>query len=510
MAMKEGKGRRGAGLARAVARRLPSGQQGLAVQAGEVTPWAGGASGVPGVARILLAGLLLLGALPASAQEAPLRLSVGEAVERALEGDETVRLAAARRDLAGAQVVQARSEALPRLSGSVGYNRTLASIFDGFSLGGGGENGEEPGNGGGDEGEDFQLPFGQRNAWTAALSISQPLFSRRIGGALRVAREVRQVAELGVQDARVAVAYETRSAYFQVLLAREFLAIARESHALASAQLDEVVLQRQQGVVSDFEELQARVERDNLEPTVLEAENGLRLAELQLRRLVGVAPEAPMELTTPLSTELVDVDREALREVVLQRPALQALDRTVEARRQAIGIASAGRIPSVTGVANFGYQAFPGQFTPFDADWRRDWSLGFQVSVPVFDGLQTRGAIEQARAELLQAELERSRARSGAVLELESALADLDGALARSRARRSTVDQARRALELAELRFSSGLATTLDVSSTRLLLEQARVNEVQALHDYINALARLERVTGGIVPLLDARLSGGN
>src|SRR5690606_27942451 len=121
-------------------------------------------------------------------------------------------------------------------------------------------------------------------------------------------------------------------------------------------------------------------------------------------------------------------------------------------------------------------------FTPIDATWRRDWTLGFQVSIPLFDGLRTRGAVDQAEVEVRQAELQRSRARSGASLDVESALAQLDGALARSRARRSTVEQARRALELAELRFSSGMATQLDVSNSRLLLEQARVNEVQALH----------------------------
>src|SRR5690606_12136671 len=119
------------------------------------------------------------------------------------------------------------------------------------------------------------------------------------------------------------------------------------------------------------------------------------------------------------------------------------------------------RLPSLSGVANFGYQAFPGSFAPFDATWRRDWTLGFQISIPVFDGFRTRGAIAQAEVEIRQAELERDEARSGASLELESALAALDGALARSRARRSTVEQAQRALELAELRFAAGTATQL-------------------------------------------------
>jgi outer membrane protein TolC len=44
------------------------------------------------------------------------------------------------------------------------------------------------------------------------------------------------------------------------------------------------------------------------------------------------------------------------------------------------------------------------------------------------------------------------------------------------------VAQAERALELAELRFRTGLSTQLDISNARLLLQQARVNEAQALY----------------------------
>jgi outer membrane protein len=100
--------------------------------------------------------------------------------------------------------------------------------------------------------------------------------------------------------------------------------------------------------------------------------------------------------------------------------------------------------------------------------------------------------------------------QQGLELELEAALGEFDAARAQIEARRATVAQAQRALELVELRFSSGLATQLDVSSSRLLLQQARVNEAQALYGYVDALARLERVSGGSVPLLQSRLPGGD
>jgi outer membrane protein len=212
-----------------------------------------------------------------------------------------------------------------------------------------------------------------------------------------------------------------------------------------------------------------------------------------------------MALLTPLAPRVADVDRAALRETLERRPALRALD-AVSAREGAVRIARAERLPSVGAAGNFFFQAFPSGVAPFDTDWRRDWSVAVQMSVPVFDGFRIRGQVQQAQVELQLAQLQRAQVAEALELELEAALGEFDAARAQIEARRATVAQARRALELAELRYRSGLATQLEISSARLMLEQARVNEAQALYNYVNALARLERASGGEVPLVQPRL----
>jgi outer membrane protein len=454
------------------------------------------------MASVLLCFLAMSGA-PGAAQEPPVRLSVEEAVRRAVDRSEEVQVAQAQQALAESQVVQARAGALPQVNASLVYNRTLASIFEGLTLpigGGEGEGGENP---------FAALPFGQPNTWIASLQLSQPLYSGgRVGAALEIARHVRRAAALEVEEAEADIALQVRNAYFQTVLADRLVAITREAYELADAQLRQVELFRQQGTASEFDLLRARVERDNLEPSIVEAENARRLSELNLKRLLNIPAEQTVALTTPLEPALLQVDREALRASLERRAALQALDAAVAAREGAVRIARAGRLPTVGANANFSYQAFPTEILPLDADWRRDWGLGFQVSVPVFDGFRTRGQVQQARAELTQAQLQREQVRQGLELELEAALGEFDAALAQIEARRATVAQARRALELAELRFRTGLSTQLEVSNARLLLEQARVNEAQALYNYVNALARLERSSGGEARLLDARLPG--
>jgi outer membrane protein len=439
---------------------------------------------------------------PGAATGDTLRLNLSAAVSRGTELNEQVRMTRAAREVAEGQVVQARAGALPQVNGILAYNRALASLFEGINFG------FPPG----DDGEPAEnpfaaLPFGQANTWNAALSITQPLYAAgRISTGLDIARQVRRATELEIVEAETEIALQVRQAYFLAVLADEFVGIAREAYALAGAQLAQVELFRQQGTASEFDVLRARVERDNLEPQIVEAENARRLAELNLKRLTHIPADQPVALVTPLDPRLADVDRAALRESLARRPALQALEAVTSAREGAVRIAQADRLPSVSTSANFSFQAFPSQLHPFDTDWRRDWNVGLQVSIPIFDGFRTGGRVQQARAELTQTQLQRDQVRRGLELELEAALGEFDAARAQIEARRATVAQARRALELAELRFRSGLATQLDISSARLMLEQARVNEVQALFNYMNALARLERVSGGEIPLVAQRL----
>jgi outer membrane protein len=433
------------------------------------------------------------------------RLTLQDAVSRAVRESEEVQAARVQRSMADAQIVQARAGALPQISGGVVYNRTLASIFDNIRFDPDPEPGEDP-----PPNPFAALPFGQANTWNASLQIAQPLYTGgRVGTALEISRNVRSAADLQIEEAEAEIALQVRSAYFQIVLAEQMVGIAREAFRFADETLRQVELFRQQGTASEFDVLRASVDRDNLEPGIVEAQNARRLAELNLKRLINLPADLPIATATPLDPIVSEVDRTALQAALERRPALRALDEEVAARGGAVRIARADRLPSIGAAGNFAYQAFPSQLTPFDTDWRRDWSLSLQASIPIFNGLRTQGQIDQARAELRLAELQRVQTRQGLELELEAVLGEFDAARAQIDARRATVGQAVRALELAELRFRSGLATQLDISNARLLLQQARVNEAQSLFNYVNALARLERVSGGEIPLVQPRLVAG-
>ena len=111
------------------------------------------------------------------------------------------------------------------------------------------------------------------------------------------------------------------------------------------------------------------------------------------------------------------------------------------------------------------------------------------MSWPVFQGLRTKGNIDLAQAQALIADLDVRRAREQASVDISRARAELARARAVSSARESTVREAEEAFELANLRFSRGIGTQLEVSDAQLALLTARSTEARATFDLFLAVA---------------------
>ncbi|NJD19025.1 MAG: TolC family protein [Gemmatimonadetes bacterium] len=452
-----------------------------------------------------------------------LSLSLGDAVSRALRESEEIARARASLEVAESQVTQATSGALPQINSNVAYNRAVKTIFDDMGAMPTVDDADIPP--AFDESktpkERFDLlsdlmatnfvsalfaglPFGRKNTYVASLSLSQPLYvGGKVGAALKVARHYRAVARIQVDETEADLVLQVRSAYLNASLAGRLVRIARESRRIAEAHYQQVEDFRAAGTASEFDLLRARVDLENRDPVVVQAEDGERLALLELKRLVNVPADQPVRLTSAPDPDVVEVDEAELHRLVMQRPILQAAQEAIGMREQAVRIAKGDRLPTVAFQGNMGFQGFPEDpLPPGWGKWRKDWSVAVAVSFPLFDGFRTRGRIDQAQSDLVIAHVEEAQLREGLALQTEAALAAYRSSRAQILARRQTVALAERALELAEVRFSTGLSTQLEVSDAALLLDQARVNEAQALHDYARALAELERLTGGRMQLV--------
>jgi outer membrane protein len=91
-------------------------------------------------------------------------------------------------------------------------------------------------------------------------------------------------------------------------------------------------------------------------------------------------------------------------------------------------------------------------------------------------------------------------ASAGVELEVRTAYSNFMEAREVLETEKKVVEQGEEALRLARARNEAGTGTQLDVLSAQTALTDARTTQIQALHDYEAARARLERAIGENVP----------
>ncbi len=452
-----------------------------------------------------------------------LRLSLDEAVALALTHGEEIAVAHAQVAQANAQVTQATAAAFPQVATALTYNRAVRTIFDDLAAPTGADTSDIPL--AYDETrtprqrydtmsellmEDFMaglfagLPFGRRNTYVALFQVSQPLFAGgRITGQRRLAKHLETAAADQLEETEADLVLSVRMAYLNALLARRLHEVAVQSRRTAEDHLSQVAAFREAGTASEFDLLRARVDLANREPFVVQSENAAHVAALELRRLINVPAAQPLILTSAFRADPVTVDEDLLRRLMDDRPLLRAQREVVAAREAGVSIARSAWFPTVALQGNLGFQAYPANPAPPALnEWREDWNVALAVSWVPFDGFGRRGRVAEAQAQLREAKLQQAQLEESLELQYAAALGDFRTAAANVEARRETVRLAEQTLELADLRYRNGLATQLEVSDAALQLDQARVNEIEALAAYVTAVAQLERLAGGRLTLL--------
>lgn len=437
-------------------------------------------------------------ATPASPAARP--LSLAEAVRLVQETSEPVAAAAAQVERAQGERLQAQSERWPQLSSAVSYSRTLASEFEDISFDFG--DGDE----GGDDGLG-DLPFGQRNRYGLDLSLSQTLFAGgRLGAQRRAAEAGVTTAAEGLRAARAQAALAVVEAYFDASLAERLAMISQATLAQAEQAYEQTRVAHEVGDKSEFELLRALVARDNERPTVLQRRSDRDLAHLRLKQLLELPLDQPLALTSdPETSELPPALVEGaepaapppaaaegdLRPLVDQRAPVRQAAETVRIQEELARIARSQRLPTFGLTSDYGRVAYPPSGLPGWDDTRTNWTVALAGRLPLFTGGRIRGEELEARAATEAAAADLALVRELAWLDARDAIERQRTAEAVWQASQGTVEQARRAYEIAEIRFREGISTQLELTDARLALALAEGNRALSARNLQVARARV-------------------
>jgi outer membrane protein len=293
-----------------------------------------------------------------------------------------------------------------------------------------------------------------------------------------------------------------RTQFYTVLLAKQRIAVQEESVNLLQRQLQDAKNRFDAGTTSNFDVLRAEVALANGQPPLIQARNDFRIAIEQLRQVIGITGGSGKDLTSipdiqgtldiaePAAIELPD----ALSAARANRPELQQLLRLREAGEQSVKANRAGYYPEIDLIG-----AYEVTRSPLNGAWNNrveGWMGGVQASWNIFDGRATAGRVMQAKSQLAQARLTVASTELAIDVQVRQAYSSLVEAWELVQASVKTVEQAREALRLANVRYEAGTATQLDVLTSQVALTEARLNELQSHYGYNVALAGMRQAMG--------------
>jgi len=470
---------------------------------------------------------------------APMPLTLAEALRLATGASESIGLAQAGAQRANGQQYQARSALMPQLSTSLSWQRQLQNQFAAIAR----QSGSGNTNTGGTPRDTttaenpltriFASPYNT----TFGILASQSLFTGgRAKANIRAANIGRESAEIGVGSAKAQVQLDVTQVYYDALLADRLVQIAESSLVQSERTLRQVQLTRSVGSASEFELIRARVTRDNQRPSWLQSRTNRDLAYVRLHQLLNLpldralaltdgiaeaeapvtsnAPTAPITTVNVSPADVLTIDPTVRAEVTRvlastdtgstrRAPVRQAM-KGVEQAEQQLRATRALRLPSITATTNYQRLAYPNSGLPSSFnDFFPNWTAGVGLTFPFFTGGRLRGDMLAAEATVKEAKLRLQQTQEGASLDARQSVAQLEQAEAAWQASVGTAEQATRSYDIAEVRFREGISTQIELSETRVQLQQALANRARAARDLQVARVRLQL-------LRDLPLSGGS
>ncbi len=428
---------------------------------------------------ILTLGALMALSTPGSAQERPLldpgatRITLDNAIDLALVLSPLLAQSEQSVINAGESKRTAVGAFMPTLSTSSGMSVRSAERFDAAT---------------------DRLVSGSSNSYNAGLSARYDLFrgGQRFSD-LSGAKADLRAAEARRQDQRFGVILQTKNLFFQALRQEELLEVARRRIEQANQSLEMTRTQVLVGAGTMSDTLRARLEFINAQQAVLNAEVATRAARFGLGRQIGEA--APVIPVTPgdLSPRpLPMVESEALTIAESLAPSVLAAEAATSAAQQAYSSSKSVYIPTVS--LSSGY-SWANQEASFDGG-STSWNLNFNLSYPLFNGFNREASVVRAEYSTRLARIQEDDARLGSKQATDAALRALETAERAIAIAQEAVAVADEDLRVTRARYEADVAIILDVITSQVASDQARVDLVNARYDYVLARAELEAILG--------------
>jgi outer membrane protein TolC len=423
----------------------------------------------------------------------PSPLSLQQAVNIALEKSPQRKAALADSRAASADVKEARSFLLPRVTFSETATRGNDPVYV------------------------FGSKLRQQRFHTSDFSLNvlnTPVpfgnFTTRFGGtwnlfdsfaswrAVNRAERVKDATVHQLDRTGQEIVFRVVDSYYAVLVAKKQLEVAEQAMKTAQAILDRSKDRFEAGVVVESDYLSAQVRLATRKQEIIRSQNNLALARVQLSTAMGLSTEDVFDPADTLAernlpaTSLEEVEKHAVE----MRPDLKRVRSEEAAQQQSVSIARSAFGPRVNAFA--GWEADNPTFVAGGGG--NNWLAGIEVQFDIFQGGAKRAQLSRERAMQEKAAALKEMATDAVRLEVRRAYYDVDAARQQIEVARAAIAESQESLRINQNRYDSGLSTITDLLTAEEAARRSQTDYWEAVYHYHTGYANLELASGILNP----------
>ena len=429
------------------------------------------------IKTLLLAGLMVLGPASLSAQK---RWTLQDCIDYAMENNITLKKSWLQKQSATEELKGAKAALLPTVNAStnqsLGYqpwkdsgiatvtNGTVNTKVDKTSYNG-----------------NYSVS-GQWTVWNGGRNTNT----------IKLDQIAEQQAELSAQETANSIQERIAQIFTQILYLDENVKVNEQM--LETSQKNEERGQEMVNVgkMSKADLAQLSAQRANDEYSIVEAKSQLMNYKLQLKQLLEITDETPFDVAVPeISDERILAEIPALQTVyeqaLLTRPEIERSQLAIKSSDVSLSLAKAGWMPNVS--VNGGVSTSTNSLS--NMGWGSQFksnvntSLGLGVSVPIYDGRSTKTAVNKARIQQLQAQLDLQDQQKTLYTDIQQYWLNAVTNQQKYKAASSSVESAKLSYDLLSEQFRLGLKNIVELMTGKDNLLSAQQNQLQSKYQTI-------------------------
>lgn len=299
--------------------------------------------------------------------------------------------------------------------------------------------------------------------------------------------------------------YEVRAsitrAYFAVLISEKSYELLNNNIDNIERLLNETQALYENGFAEKLDADRLQLSLDNLRTEQQKVERNILITENLLKFQMGFPVDQEIELVDEfdLIADQMYVESVDLTAPIdfYARPEYSALTLTEELNEVNTKVIKAGYLPSLSGSAGYSQILQRNElFNDNDNPWFPTSNVGVSLYVPIFDGLERRARLDQAKIDLEQATLQREDFENQMTIEVRNARIEYVNSRETVESRANAMDLAESIYETTQIKYREGVGSSVELTQAESELYNSQTNYIDALYELILAKTDLDIALG--------------